>query len=143
MSRQYTDEQREANREYSRAYRAALPEKTKAALKASYQRRKVQDPAALLLKGAKERAKNQGVPCTISKEHIVIPTTCPILGIPITINVLGNNGGNRDQSPSLDKVKPELGYIPGNVRVVSNKANRLKADNTIETLEAILKYMKG
>lgn len=57
--------------------------------------------------------------------------------------MLGNNGGNRDQSPSLDKVKPELGYVPGNVRVVSNKANRLKADNTIETLEAILKYMKG
>ena len=143
MSRQYTDEQREAAREYNRAYRAALPEKTKAALRVSYQRRKVQDPASLLLKGAKERAKNQGIPCTIGKEHIVIPTVCPILGIPITINVLGNNGGNRDQSPSLDKVKPELGYVPGNVRVVSNKANRLKADNTIETLEAILKYMKG
>ena len=143
MSRQYTAEQREATRERSRAYRAAFPEKAKETLKASYQRRKVQDPAALLLKGAKERAKNQGIPCTIGKEHIVIPDVCPILGIPITINVLGNNGGNRDQSPSLDKVKPELGYVPGNVRVVSNKANRLKADNTIETLEAILKYMKG
>lgn len=111
--------------------------------KRRYHDRKVNDPAALLLKGAKERARKQGVPCTIGKEHIVIPDVCPILGIPITINVLGNNGGNRDQSPSLDKVKPELGYVPGNVRVVSNKANRLKADNTIETLEAILKYMKG
>lgn len=108
-----------------------------------YQDRKVNDPQALLLKGARERAKKQGIPCTIGKEHIVIPAVCPILGIPITINVLGNAGGNRAQSPSLDRVIPERGYVPGNVRVISNKANRLKADNTIETLEAILKYMKG
>ena len=108
-----------------------------------YQERRLNDPAAILLKGARERAKKQGVPCTIQKEHIIIPEVCPILGLPITINVKGNDGGNRDLSPSLDKVKPELGYVPGNVRVISNKANRLKADNTIETLEAILNYMKG
>ena len=108
-----------------------------------YQERRLNDPAAILLKGARERAKKQGVPCTIQKEHIIIPEVCPILGLPITVNVKGNDGGNRDLSPSLDKVKPELGYVPGNIRVITNKANRLKADNTIETLEAILNYMKG
>lgn len=51
-------------------------------MKRRYHDRKVNDPAALLLKGAKERARKQGVPCTIGKGHIVIPDVCPILGIP-------------------------------------------------------------
>lgn len=125
------------------AWRQANPDKVRESNQRNRARMKQDDPAFFLLKGARERAKKQGLPFAINREHIVIPATCPILGIPITINVLGNAGGNRDQSPSLDKVIPELGYVPGNVRVISNKANRLKADNTIETLEAILNYMKG
>lgn len=125
------------------AWRQANPDKVRETNRRNRERMRQTDPEFFLLKGARERAKKQGLPFAINREHIVIPDVCPILGIPITINVLGNAGGSRDQSPSLDKVIPELGYVPGNVRVISNKANRLKADNTIETLEAILKYMKG
>ena len=126
--RLYREKNLEADRERSRTHYAKL---------------RTSDPVALLLKGAKDRSRVQGVPCLITREHIVIPDVCPILGIPIVLNVLGNDGGKRDNSPSLDKVHPELGYVPGNVRVISNKANRLKADNTVETLTAIIKYIQG
>lgn len=48
-----------------------------------------------------------------------------------------------DNSPSIDKVDPELGYIKGNIRVISFKANRMKQDNTKEQLEKLLLYIEG
>jgi hypothetical protein len=70
------------------------------------------------------------VPFSISVQSIVIPAICPALGIPI---VLGER--RSDNSPSLDCVVPEDGYVPGNVRVISDKANRLKGDRMLAQLE--------
>jgi hypothetical protein len=47
-----------------------------------------------------------------------------------------------DNSPSIDQIVPGGGYVPGNVRIISWKANRLKSNATIDDLEAILAYMK-
>ena len=60
-------------------------------------------------------------PCTITKDDIFIPSHCPVFGMPLEIG----QGVPTDNSPSLDKIIPALGYIPGNVLVVSNKANIL------------------
>ena len=45
-------------------------------------------------------------------------------------------------SPSLDRIRPQLGYVAGNVRVISNRANHLKSNGTISEFEAVLAYMK-
>jgi hypothetical protein len=45
-------------------------------------------------------------------------------------------------SPSLDRIVPELGYVKGNVRVISDRANRIKRDATLEELRAIVKYVE-
>lgn len=45
--------------------------------------------------------------------------------------------------PSLDKIIPKLGYVKGNVWVVSNKANRIKSNATIEELELLVKNLKS
>jgi len=45
-------------------------------------------------------------------------------------------------SPSLDRVVPNLGYVKGNVHVISWRANSLKKNATIEELEKIIQYMK-
>jgi hypothetical protein len=51
------------------------------------------------------------------------------LGIPILV------GQKRSEnSPSLDRIRPERGYVPGNVRVLSDRANRLKSNLTYEEL---------
>jgi hypothetical protein len=72
----------------------------------------------------------------------VIPKYCPILGIELHSGK-GVSHGFKDNLASLDRVDSSLGYVPGNIRVISWRANRLKSDNTIETLEKLLAYMRN
>ena len=67
------------------------------------------------------------------------PLTCPVFDTPIDWFKEGQGPSN--DSPSIDRMKPDLGYVPGNVRIVSQKANRLKQNATKEELEAIVEYM--
>ena len=53
-----------------------------------------------------------------------------------TYNV-GRNGA------SIDRVVNTLGYIKGNVRVISRRANRMKGDSTIDDLMRMIAYMRG
>lgn len=91
-----------------------------------------------MLQNARARARISGAPFTLAVEDIIIPTNCPILGIPL-FQAKGQRGGS-DNSPSLDKIKPELGYVPGNVIVISNRANRLKSDASIRELREIASF---
>lgn len=53
--------------------------------------------------------------------------------------------GHVPQDPwsySLDRVDNKKGYVPGNVVVMSYKANRLKNDGTAEEHETIAKWMR-
>lgn len=52
-------------------------------------------------------------------------------------------GVRNDASPSLDKIIPSLGYVPGNVLVISWRANRIKCDATANELMLIANYYKG
>lgn len=90
-----------------------------------------------MLQNARVRARRAGVPFTITVDDIVIPTHCPILGIPL-FQKKGKGGG--DHSPSLDRVRPHEGYVPGNVIVISNRANRLKSDASIRELRDIASF---
>ena len=47
-----------------------------------------------------------------------------------------------DASPSVDRIRGELGYVRGNICVISWRANKLKADATAEELEAIAAYIR-
>jgi hypothetical protein len=86
---------------------------------------------------ARGRAKDQGVPFDITVEDIVIPDLCPVLSIPL----VRGKGGWAEGSPTLDKIIPSLGYVPGNIAVMSWRANRLKQDGTLEELRAIVEWM--
>lgn len=90
------------------------------------------NPIKRLLHGARKRAKAQGLPCTIAEQDIIIPTHCPYLGIELTITA--KRGDNRSNVYSLDKIIPELGYIPGNIEVISHLANTMKSNATEEQL---------
>jgi hypothetical protein len=86
-----------------------------------------------MLEAARIRAKRAGVPCTIGVEDIIIPDACPFLGTPL---VFGTRAFH-DASPSLDRLRPELGYVPGNVIVCSHRANWIKHNATPDELEQI------
>lgn len=91
----------------------------------------------LLLHGAKNRARKKNVPFSISLEDIPeIPEKCPILGIPLKHHE--GLPGWHDDSPTLDRIFNDKGYVKDNLRIISSRANRLKADATLEELENLL-----
>lgn len=94
------------------------------------------NPAKAAWASALERARKAGIPFDITVEDIVIPEHCPVLGIPLQTN----EGLARDNSPSLDKIVPERGYVKGNIIVISNRANRIKYDATVDELQKVANY---
>ena len=100
--------------------------------------RGVHDPRGYLLARARERAKQRGWEFSITKEDIVIPEKCPLLGITII-----PKAKDRCHSPSLDRIDSSRGYTPDNIQVVSSRANTLKNDATITELETLLTNWKN
>ena len=98
----------------------------------------VKNYVARLLAAAKRRAKKRNVPFSLGVSDIVIPDICPVLGIKLAPSPKSSSFN----SPSLDRIIPSLGYIPGNVIVVSLKANQIKNCSTIEELEAVFCFYR-
>jgi hypothetical protein len=93
------------------------------------------------LGNTKSVCEKEGVPFDMTVEDLApFPLTCPVLGN--TINWM-STGVSGNDSPSIDRMVPEKGYVRGNVRVISNKANRLKSNASLDELDAIVRYMKG
>lgn len=80
---------------------------------------------------SKKRAAKAGMPHTISRDDIIVPEMCPVLGIPLQY---GEGRGPKPYAPSLDRIVPEMGYVPGNVQVISHLANTMKNSATPEQL---------
>lgn len=97
------------------------------------------DPRKAMLEAARHRARVDGVPCTITVSDILIPEVCPILGVPLQVGI----GTASAFSPTLDRTIPKLGYVPGNVCVISYRANRIKNDASLEELEAVVHYLRA
>lgn len=113
-------------------------DKRRESIKAHNLRRRKENPRSEMLWGAKSRAKQLGLPFDLTLEDIVIPERCPVLG---TVLVAQHGKRARDVSPSLDRIIPKLGYVKGNVRVISTRANILKNNGTVEEFVAVLRYM--
>lgn len=89
---------------------------------------------------AKSRAKKRNILFCLSKEDIIVPTHCPILGIELKTHTDGIGGG-KDNSFSLDRIDPSKGYIPGNVWVISRLANNMKSTATPEQLKMFAQWI--
>lgn len=100
--------------------------------------RKINNPIKYILNLARNRAKANGVEFNLDESDIVIPDFCEVLGIPIYYQLEGKHHG----SPSLDRISPDLGYIKGNIRVISLRANILKNNATSQEIELVLKDLK-
>lgn len=94
-----------------------------------------------MLKAAQERAKKAGVPFSLTEEDIIIPSYCPVFGVRLE-RALGSKGPGAN-SPSLDRRVPSQGYVPGNIVVISNRANRAKSDLTVDELCALADFYRN
>jgi hypothetical protein len=87
-------------------------------------------PAKSIVSNARQRAKKVGVPFDITVQDVlkVMPPNgkCPITGLVLEFG----SGIACPNSLSLDRILPELGYVRGNIRVISHLANTIKQDCT-------------
>jgi hypothetical protein len=90
---------------------------------------------------AKERAQRAGVPFSIEVNDVRIPERCPILGMPLVIHQGARSV--KGDSPTLDRIVPELGYVEGNVWVISFRANRIKSDASLSELLQLIAAMEA
>ena len=77
----------------------------------------------------KHRAKKKGLPFNLTEEYLkqIWTGTCPVFHTKLSLPVHGDKSQPKHVS-SLDRIRPELGYVIGNVEWVSYEANRLKLD---------------
>ena len=88
-----------------------------------------------MLYNAKKRAKKNNWEFNLTKNDIVIPEKCPVLGEKLI------REARNWMMPSLDRVDNTKGYIKGNVRVISRKANTLKSNLTLDDMDKIYSYI--
>lgn len=97
-----------------------------------------QSPEERLYKRTRRRCNSNGTTFNLALEDIIIPEICPVLGIKLE----PSRGKASDASPSIDRLIPALGYTKANVRVISNRANSLKNNASLEELEKLVSYLK-
>lgn len=101
-------------------------------------RKREADPRLRLVGSAKERAVQCGLQFAITVDDVFIPEVCPALGIPL---VRARGRGPAYNSPTLDRFDSSVGYVPGNVFVISALANRIKNNATTEQVGRVHAWM--
>lgn len=84
--------------------------------------------------GAKVRASKLGLPfdmtCAYIQDLLDSSPECPLLNVPFDEDV-------HHLRASLDKIIPELGYVEGNVQILSYRANTIKNNASFEEFERV------
>lgn len=136
----YYEKNKEAIKEKTSKKRAELYSENPLEVLQKQKQWKLDNLEKYLVQGAKQRAKKYDIPFDITYRDIVIPEYCPYLGIKLV-------PFSDWSSPSLDKIVPELGYVKGNIQVISTKANTMKnnatQDELIRFAKAVLKLDSG
>lgn len=98
--------------------------------------------AVMLCSVAKKRAQKRNINFNLTTDYVYsilpVPLVCPLLNITLT------HGNKKAQaaSPTLDRIKPELGYIQGNVMVISYLANMIKSTATANQIMLVAQNLK-
>ncbi len=143
--KEYQRKYREENREKILLYQKEWYDKNRSVqieyFKEKYKARK---PRTLLstikrnLTNIKSKCASKGIPFDISIEDIEIPTHCPLLGLELKAGLPRNS----PESPSIDKIIPSLGYVKGNVWIISQRANTIKHNASLEEIEMLCENLK-
>lgn len=94
------------------------------------------NPEKTIFNRVKARAKQNNIEFNLTIDDIVIPKKCPVLDIDII------PFDNSVHSPSVDRLDPNKGYIKGNIKIISKKANAIKQNATSDELYKVYKYTK-
>lgn len=113
--------------------------------KLAKQRWKEKDPknawATYAVGGAKDRAARAGLAFDLDKDYVksIVPDACPVFG---TAFVFIGGKVMRPESPTLDRIVPENGYVKGNIAVISAKANAIKSSATASEIRRVADWLQ-
>lgn len=87
-----------------------------------------------------------GIPCGFTNaaelaSYVIsmVPDKCPVFGVPF----VERGNGFDNFSPSIDKIDPSLGYVRGNIQVISMLANCMKRNASPEQLKQFALWALG
>ncbi len=88
-----------------------------------------------LIEGARERAKKNKLPFNLKVKDLrkIITSHCPIFGFKFELNKKDINNSWKN-SPTLDRIIPEKGYVKNNIIIISMLANCIKSCATPEQI---------
>lgn len=132
------EEKRLYDTEYRKNNKNKISDKNKVWYESVRKKSFNKNPEHYLWYVARTRARQRKQDFDIEVSDVIIPKYCPIL----KCELLKSSGYNPN-SISLDRVDNNKGYVKGNVRVISRKANLLKSALTLDILENIIKYIKN
>jgi hypothetical protein len=91
----------------------------------------------------KSRCKLKGIPFDLTYEFLdsIADKSCPVFNIDFVWKTQNKGKGADENSPTLDRVIPDLGYVKGNVVFISFLANKIKQDVTEKELYAVADWL--
>ena len=94
------------------------------------------DPAKRLFKSTKTNAITKALPHSLILEDLLpLPRKCKYLEVEIDYSTINNDGGLRTRyGPCVDVIDRELGYIKGNIEIITSLASKMKLNCTKEEL---------
>lgn len=117
---------------------AELSDFSKAEMLEAHVRKKLANNLAV----AANKCRDQGIPFNITADDLMpAPLKCPVFGFKLDWYKDGRGGA--DDSPSIDRLIPEEGYVPGNVKLISLKANRIKNDSDLSELRMVADWVEA
>lgn len=139
--RKYRESHKEQIKNYSEEYnmRPAVIERKATWYQEKMSKMSIKERLELMVRRASHRAKLKKVNFDITWEDIEYVEICPILEITLNWGETSNEGGRNIDTPSLDRINPELGYIKGNVKIISNLANMMKNSANKEQIRLFCK----
>lgn len=86
----------------------------------------------------RSKCKKFNIEFDIDREDIKLPDMCPIFHTPFDLT-----RKDRNNAPSVDRIDNSKGYIKGNVIVVSNKANAMKREATLQDMKRLVEFYEN
>lgn len=85
-----------------------------------------------------QRCTKNGWLFNLTIDDLKIPEVCPALGCKI---IPGDP--YKWQSPSIDRIDPSKGYVKGNIRIISFRANQVKSNSSLDEMEKVVNWYRG
>lgn len=95
---------------------------------------------------ARTRAKSKGMEFNIDVDYVrsLVTSNCPVFGVPLEWSCCREMKAKPlPNSPSLDRIDNNKGYVRGNVWIISHRANAVKNSASLDEIKMLANALKG